>query len=142
MKNKKNIKPTSDSAVGLKNWLYFCDPMGDAKEELKNIVRELDELNIKHPKIKITEKAPWDIEFDVLLFDWGGMSLGNSMLEHFCEHFIDQAKEKPSKIFIMTSSFTKLAMEDALAFMDRENEKPWNIFLTIKDAAKYLQAKI
>jgi hypothetical protein len=131
----------------MKKWLYFCDLMGDADVELEDIKRELSDLQresscpkFKIPEIEITTLPPSQINFDVLFFDWGGMSIGNSLLDHFCEHFIDDAREHPSRIYIMTSYFTMRAMEDALRYLDREkSEIPKNIFLTIDDAMPYLK---
>ena len=64
--------------------------------------------------------------------------MGNSVLESLCNELIDHAKEHPSRSYVMVSSFTKEAMEDALETLEREPEgKPANIFLTLEDFAKF-----
>jgi len=53
------------------------------------------------------------VKYDVLLFDWGGMSFGNSMLEHFSNRFIRCAEDRPSSYFVIISSMTKDAIDEA-----------------------------
>jgi len=119
--------------------IYFADPFNDIEEEkitlqkkLKNAGLDLDIITTSNP--------PWDEQFDVLFFDWGGMSVGNSMLEHFCEHWIDDAREHPSRIYIMASMFTKNAMEDLRGYEEREIEEfPKNIFMSVEEAIPFLK---
>ena len=121
--------------------IYFCDPAGDEKEGLQGIKDQLFLLDLKKFPIRLTTLPPWHDDYDVLFFDWGGMSLGNSMLDHFCEHFIQEAVDKPGRAFIMTSSATKRAMEDAMQTFSREPEgRPTNVFLSIEEAAKWLKS--
>lgn len=69
------------------------------------------------------------------------MSFGNDMMGSFCRQFISEARENPSKLYIMVSSFTKEAMEDALSYLDNDHEeRPANIFLEIEDAISVLKA--
>ena len=68
------------------------------------------------------------------IFDWGGMSIGNSMLEHFCQYILDEAREHPSRIYIMASAFTRDAMEDLQSMM--RDEKFPNIYLSIENYCK------
>jgi hypothetical protein len=120
--------------------IYFCDPMGEPMEEALIIQHALLEHGI-NLKIKVVTIPPFDTSFDICFFDWGGMSIGNSMLEHFCRYFIDHAKEHPSNIYIMNSMFTKDAMEDALSYFNREHdERPANIYLDIDSSIPYLKA--
>jgi hypothetical protein len=128
VKNSKKLK-----------FLYFGDMCGDLNEERDHIAEELKDNGIE-VDIDVTDMPPRDMDYDVLFFDWGGMSVGNSMLEHFCREFIEDAKDKPSRMYIMTSMFTTAAMEDALSYFDRElDKKPANIFLTIADAIPLLK---
>lgn len=111
--------------------IYFGDVAGDLEEErdyLKDYLKRTMNLEVE---IEIFDTPPFDERFDIMFFDWGGMSLGNSLLEHFCHEFIKCAKDNPGRVFIMTSSFTKAAMEDALAELP---EKPDNIYLTLEAA--------
>lgn len=121
--------------------LYLCDPMGDQEDEMKTIQKNLEEdfgYSLEIAPVEFLEDA-FEINFDVLFFDWGGMSIGNSMLEHFVEYLIDDAKEHPMRDYVMTSSFTKVAMEDALEALKREyEESPKNIFLTLEDWGKWI----
>lgn len=105
--------------------LYLCDPMGDQEDEMKTIQKNLEEdfgYSLEIAPVEFLKDA-FEINFDVLFFDWGGMSIGNSMLEHFAEYLIDDAKEHPMRDYVMTSSFTKVAMEDALEALKREHEE-------------------
>ena len=74
--------------------------------------------------------------FDVLFFDWGGMSLGNSMMESFCRYIIKHAQDNGSRYYVMVSSMTEAAMKDALNTFGED--KPLNVFLSIKDLAIFL----
>ena len=110
--------------------IYFGDLMGNLEEERDHILSVLkqNEINIE---IKITDIPPWDEVFNILFFDWGGMSMGNSMLEHFCGNILDDAEYYPQRIYVMTSSFTEAAMKDAL---EGRSEIPPNVFLSLKDS--------
>lgn len=110
-----------------KKLIYFHDPLGDTKEEVEGIVLELQSqgYDIESTDIIPTNTPPFDEKFDVLFFDWGGMSLGNSMIDHFCNHIIKLANDNPSRCFVMTSLQTMEAMTEAI----REfGETPPNIF--------------
>ncbi len=76
-------------------------------------------------------------KFDVLFFDWGGMSLGNSCMEHFCRYIYKHAEEHSSRFYVMVSSFTAEAMKDAIKEFGKD--KPFNIFLNIEDFSIWLK---
>lgn len=76
-------------------------------------------------------------DFEVLFFDWGGMSLGNSLMEHFCSYIHKHAEEHPNRFYIMVSSFTSEAMKEAIEEFGKE--KPFNLFLCIKDFAFWVK---
>lgn len=109
--------------------IYFGDIGGDIEEERGDIQKFLRSKGI-YMKIKETDLPPWEDYFDVLFFDWGGISVGNSMLEHFCRWIIEHAENNPGKVYVMTSVFTAEAMEDALHQMP---DPPNNIYLNLKD---------
>ena len=113
--------------------LYFCDPCGNKQEEKEQILKKLhkDGIDIK---IRATNVPPHAGDFDILFFDWGGMSMGNDLMSSFCREWIKMAQENPSKIFVMASDFTKYAMKDALEYIENEHEKPCNIYLAVESA--------
>lgn len=118
---------------------YFCDPLGDERQEVELLEFDLQDNNIVDPQVKWIEKAV-DLkkcDFDVLFFDYGGMSLGNSMLQWFCNFFIDLANEHPNIFFVMTSRFTAAAMKDALELFG--DNKPVNVLLSIDNLIPYLK---
>lgn len=118
--------------TGLK-YLYFHDHTENLELEVECIKKRLQEKTGLQPEIETTDIPPFDDKYyDVLFFDWGGMSIGNSMLEKFCEYIVNQAEEKPNRIYIMTSLFTRDAMKDVLSRYE-ENSIPKNVFLEIND---------
>ncbi len=115
--------------------IYVGDCMTDTREEARTIQSALLEKGIK-TKVRVVEylQAALEGTFDVLFFDWGGMSVGNSLLERNCEYILDDAHEHPSRDYVMTSLFTKLAMDDAVATAERNHlGKPANLFLTLDE---------
>ncbi len=82
----------------------FVSPDDEYKEIEATIRRWLPEKNITFK----TEVQPHELEnmpCDLYVFDWGGASIGNSMLEHFTEDLITQAQEKPNTLFVIWSAF-------------------------------------
>lgn len=111
--------------------IYFGDPMDNIQEEGKRIqetCKEGGDLEF-HPFI-ITDTPPFKEIYDVLFFDWGGMSLGNSLMESFCRQIVGIAESNPNRCFVMVSQFTKAAMEDTIRELP---DRPFNIYLTIED---------
>lgn len=109
--------------------IYFADMAGNIQQEKKQILKILNDYGINF-KIKATSNPPWDEHFDVLFFDWGGLSIGNSMLQHFCHWIIEHATDHPGNVYVMTSQFTKEAMKDALSILP---ETPDNIYLQLNN---------
>jgi hypothetical protein len=59
-------------------------------------------------------------------------------MRHYCQHILDEAIEKPSRYYIMVSSFTLEAMRELLYSIKNSGiEKPFNVFLTIEDYCNY-----
>lgn len=111
--------------------IYFCDIDDDNEQETQSIQRYLASVIGWDVPVEMTTLPPFKEKFDVLFFDWGGMSLGNSMLDHFCKNIIECAENNPGRIFIMTSEMTKYAMMEALHEL---KDRPNNIYLSIEKA--------
>ena len=106
--------------------------MGDLKVEGMAIERILRAHGIR-VKVEIVEylSQALDGSFDVMFFDWGGMCIGNSILESSCEHILEDAHEHPSRDYVMTSDMTEFAMKDAIKMSEGNLlGKPTNLFLT------------
>lgn len=120
--------------------IYFADPSDEIEEEAECIKKQLKQNNITWSKFEVADVPTfYDEIYDVLFFDWGGMSMGNSMLERFCKDIIKIAGDYPNRLYIMTSFFTKEAMKEALEEIDIKNTS--NVFLTIHQALPYLLAE-
>lgn len=120
--------------------IYFADPMGDHPSEILLISDALRDHGIKIDIIDYERPPKKDDDYDIMFFDWGGMSIGNSILEHFCEHWIEEARNKPNRLYVMTSHFTQVAMEDLREYSQREIEEfPKNIFMCVEDAIPYIK---
>lgn len=117
--------------------LYFCDEPfnGTPKEDWERVAFQFSEGGVEFKNVEVTTKPPFRQQknYDVMVFDWGGMSIGNSLLEHFCRYLLEEAEERPSKDFVMASSFTTEAMKDAVSELGKV---PPNVFLTIDDYCK------
>lgn len=126
---------TFDKAV---YWHDFVEPE-EKEQDLKiQVLNPCDEAKIHLKDIKCfdTPDCLYDESYDILFFDWGGMSLGNSMLEHFCRYIYKHAEDNPNKLFVMVSLFTKQAMTEAIE--EFGDNKPWNLFLSIEDLSFWL----
>ena len=119
-----------------KKALYFHDYVDpdDLKLDIKiQITKPCDENDI-HIKKLLTSDIPDFRErddYEVLFFDWGGMSLGNSMMESFCFEILKLAEDRPNTFFVMVSRMTTEAMKEAQ--QDLGKDSPFNVFLTIDD---------
>jgi len=122
--------------------MYFCDPSGIVEPEIdflvnvQNVCRksEIEFINIHYtdePEFRDT------LNYSVLFFDWGGMSFGNSMLQHFIYEIIEVAKENPSKLYVMSSQFTSYATKEILETL-KEEEIPTNLFVDVQEFCNFL----
>lgn len=118
--------------------IYFHDYTDTVKLELNRIKASCEEAKIYIKKLKNfdTPQCMFDEQYDILFFDWGGMSMGNSLLESFCKEIYKLAEDNPSRWYIMVSYFTKEAMEEAIR--EFGNNKPFNIFMSIEDFGYWL----
>jgi hypothetical protein len=118
---------------------YWYDLTGDWKEDL---VIQVNEPCIENGIIikKIIPEAGGGQclakDFDILFFDWGGMSVGNDCLQRFCRYILDDAENHTNRYYVMVSMFTEEAMKDAV--MDFGKSKPFNVFLSVNKFAKWL----
>lgn len=122
-----------------KKVIYFADPMlsmftESIEEECDISVKsELDSLDIEFDNIICTDMPPFNESYDILFFDYGGMSMGNDMLGSFCRKIIKDAELFPSRYYVMVSTFTAYAMKDAIEYM---GQTPKNIYLSVKQFAE------
>ena len=122
--------------------VYFHDPFvistcETGEDEFKQYVQPLFKaVGISFKHIECSDTPPFDKPFEILLFDWGGMSVGNDLLSGFCRQILHEAAEKTDRYFIVVSSFSKEAMKDALAEF---GNLPSNVFLDAGSFAQYLK---
>lgn len=110
----------------------------DGWDEFKSVVEtplKSKNVLIDGLKLNVTDNPNviFDSSYDVLFFDWGGASLGNSLLENFCRYIIKEAEDNPSKKFVMVSNFTEYAMNDALSEFNQNLD---NVYLNINNFVK------
>lgn len=113
---------------------YLADPIGTSdltpEEEMRvhqdRLKRRGADLNIEIFPQKMYGEEFEDIKFDILFFDWGGMALGNSLMQHFLRRILKAAELKQSSLFILVSSFTHMYMEEELNAQGIK-ELPYNI---------------
>lgn len=119
--------------------IFFHDPSDllTGESELDWLEYKLGEHNIEIPNLEETTLPPWDDNYDILFFDYGGMSLGNNLLEMFCNDVVEEAREHPNRIYIMVSDYTTAAMHEFEK--DMGDGFPANIFMSIKHALPYLK---
>ena len=104
--------------------IVFCDEGEDDWNQY--FKREFDHAEIEFENLQVFDSPDaFNQSFEILMFDWGGMSMGNSMLDHFTRRIYKLAEENPSKDFILLSRFTERAYEDMLA---GGHEKLHNIY--------------
>lgn len=77
--------------------IYWHDPL-DKKEEKIDLRTQVlcpcERVNISLKKVKCFDiPQALDEICDILFFDWGGMSLGNSLMEHFCSYILKRAED-------------------------------------------------
>jgi len=123
--------------------VYWCDLNDDVENEAKFIKKQLADIGISRFNFLVHTNGPQILKdsFDILFFDWGGMSMGNSLLEHFCDYILKHAEENPSRIYIMNSTFTAYAMRDAKEEYGDEFKEIPNVFLNFVQATPYIKEK-
>lgn len=128
-----------------KKVVYFADSMftfdiDNIEDEWKALPeKQLEVEDIKFEKVHFFEVPPFgQTTYDILFFDYGGMSLGNDLLGSFCRHILREARDYPSRYYVMVSSFTQYAMKDVLSEFASESgiRHLSNIYLSIQDFAR------
>lgn len=116
---------------------YFADCGWEShfdtiEDEFKMVVANKAEMyGITFENVTCTDLPPFEEGFSILFFDWGGMSMGNSMIDHFCREIAEMAQEYPSKDFIMVSAMTAAAMEDVKRSSEELLALP-NIYMSVE----------
>jgi len=118
--------------------IYFGDAAGYINKERDGIIKELLEYGINIPIRAQNLRPRYDDVYNILFFDYGGMSGGNTMLEHFCQHWYKSAAMFPSRIYVMVSECTAAAMDDIIA----RNCAPQNVFTSVKRSIKAINELI
>ena len=133
------MKKTRDLTIFDKGvyWHDFVEK-DDEKLDLKiQVLTPCDEARIYVKKIECFDlPQALEEEYEILFFDWGGMSLGNSCMQHFCHQIINHALDRSGRFYVMVSAFTKEAMEEAIVEFGKD--KPFNIFLSIEELGWWL----
>jgi hypothetical protein len=120
--------------------IYWCDPYPGIgfDYEILEIQTEIflkTELDLE---IELcVKKSPLSRHFDILFFDYGGA--GNDFLFSNIRAFVADAKEHPSRFYVIVSEFTKEATKE---FLENFGEnKSANIFFNIDELVPYLKHK-
>jgi hypothetical protein len=110
--------------VGFETDIVWIEPF---KEFIETIFEEYypnDQYEIEHS----SNYAELDTrDYDILFFDWGGMSFIDYSLKYLTFKIITLAENNPNKKYVLISVFTTCAFRDA----KREfgNNLPFNIYL-------------
>lgn len=109
--------------------IVFCD---EGEEDWEYFKKEFfwteggTITNIEFTNLTVFESPKaFEESFQIFMFDWGGMSMGNSMLEYFIRLLCKMAEDNPSKDFILLSRFTNDAYRD---YLEKENGKLFNVY--------------
>lgn len=122
--------------------IYFADPLFSAMtdtidKEFKEVVEtplESHNLLVNGLNTKLMLSYPSSEKYDFLFFDYGGMSIGNSLMESFIRDILRDSERYPNRYFIMVSKITSYAMRDA---METLGEYRHNIFLDLNSFIGY-----
>jgi hypothetical protein len=100
---------------------FFVDPVGSMgvtpEEEMQREKESLeDELGVKLDIHRVVHMGQIEQGTDLLLFDYGGMMMGNSLAEDNSRRVIQWAEDHPSALVVIISTFTyDHAVRDAIA---------------------------
>lgn len=142
---KKSLIVPEDKTITIRNRkvIYFGDMMftngiNSIEEEYeKSIKPDFNSCGVDFHKVECTESFPYESVFDTLLFDYGGMMLGNSMITHLMRTIVKLAEDFPNREFVMVSSMTQWAAKDYLKDYGKTDLK--NVFLSVEKYCDYLK---
>jgi len=108
----------------------FNDPfgcMGVSAEDEYAEYKEQCEVIFKQPSVYHLESiVDFKPNTDVMLFDFGGMSLGNDLMDSNSREVIRMAEDNPSLLVLVTSSFTyRQAVEIELQNLELDLPNIW-----------------
>ena len=120
--------------------ILWRDDDGCEKEDVKYLLEDCEDNGIEIKKLDIINLPKLDVleKYDLIFFDWGGMMIGNSMLQSFSRLLLEFAQDNPSKEFVMTSQVTGYAMKEAIDELPKE-KRPFNIYLSVIEFRERLE---
>jgi hypothetical protein len=126
--------------------IYWCDSHPDlpeTKEEINRFSSLENHIDLENIEIVCsfdTERR----DFDVLLYDFGGLTMGASFLtEENGKDFINAAKETPSKWFCVVSAFTAQMVKEFARELDLYQDETSllaNLFYDVTEFRETLDA--
>lgn len=87
------------------------DPVGTSdktpEEELAEAVEQIERI-VRPRKLRVTEQAgvSEDMDAELVIFDFGGMWMGNSLMQDNSRRLIRWMQDHPSSLVVVISSFT------------------------------------
>ncbi len=134
MNNERDLT-VFKKAIYWHDWADKEDEQSDLKIQVLN---PCEEAKILLKKINCFDlpQCLFEEDYEILFFDWGGMCIGNSLMESFCREIYKHAEDHPNRFYVMVSSFTASAMKDAISEFGKD--KPFNIFLSIEELGWWL----
>lgn len=101
--------------------VVFCDEGFSDWEHNFKPQFEKNSINFKNIQVFDSPKA-FTESCGIFMFDWGGMSVGNNVLEHFIRWLIKNALDNPGTDFVLLSRFTDYAYRDYLEYLTEEEK--------------------
>lgn len=120
------------------NGIYDFENYRNIKDDydVELLLEEFEKFNIKFNEMYITcmQKHITD-ECDLIVYDWGGACIGNSLLQYGLRIIIENAQQNFNKKFLIFSTFTQ---EEFYQIIQKEidscnTEKYPNIYCGIKE---------
>jgi len=76
------------------------------------------EIHLENVEVYSTPIA-FSKPFDIFMFDWGGMSHGNDVMDHYIRRLYKMAEDHPSKEFVLLSLMTNASYRDFIDYSDQ-----------------------
>lgn len=126
---------TPDSRLRTLTCCIIVDPMGGfnrtPEQEVEELKREFNEAfanPLRFYEAIYVGEGEYGIQpgTDIVLFDFGGMSLGNSLMQTNSRELIRWLQDNPNSLGIITSSFTwRNGIENELKELGFQTEAEW-----------------